>query len=257
MPKPLIIAKNILALLLMKHSRDFVCVPECKTGGSIASRYQSIDLWCMAKSWARPKTIAYEIKISRNDFLRDDKWRTYLDYCSEFYFAAPPGIIDPSELPDEAGLLICSKNAKILYIKKKAPERTVKIPESIFRYILMWRTEICGERSTDHTQYWQDWLRKKSEKRDLGYLVSKTIRKHVNKVDLKNEGLRRENKRLQDTKDVLDKLGFKTHEMDWDTENRLRRRIQEINTGISGNILDTIDVSIDALQKTRKALEGD
>lgn len=248
----MITAKNILDLLLRKYSRGFVCIPECKTGESSSCRI--IDLWCMAKSWANPKTVAYEIKISRNDFLRDDKWRTYLDYCSEFYFAAPPGIIDPSELPDEAGLLVCSKNAKMLYTKKKAPERSVKIPENIFRYILMWRSEICGERSVDHTQYWKDWLKKKSEKRDLGYLVSKTIREHVRKVDLKNNGLRRDNERLQETKTILDKLGFKPYEMDWDKENKLRRRIQEINTGISGNILDTIDVSIDALKRTREAL---
>ncbi len=188
-----ITAKDIFDLLLTKHSREFVCIPECKTGGSMGSRYQTIDLWCMAKSWTKPKTVAYEIKVARNDFLRDDKWRKYLDYCSEFYFAAPPGVIDPSELPDEAGLLVCSKNARMLYTKKKAPERAVKIPDSIFRYILMWRTEICNEHNRDggKVQYWQDWLKKKTDKKTLGYMVAKNIRQHVKKVDLEKSRLRR------------------------------------------------------------------
>lgn len=248
-----ITANNILDLIIKKHSNNFVCIPECKTGET--GRHRSIDLWCMAKSWARPRTIAYEIKVARNDFLRDDKWRSYLDYCSEFYFAAPPGIIDPSELPDEAGLLVSSKNARLLYTKKKAPTRAVKIPENIFRYILMWRVETHGERGVpDHVGYWKDWLKKKSEKRDLGYLVSKTIRQHVQAVDMKNKTLQRENKTLQETKEILDKLGFRPSDMNWDKENRLKRRIQEINTGISVDVLNSIDGAIYALKKTRKAL---
>ncbi|HDO36655.1 MAG TPA: DNA repair protein MmcB-related protein [Nitrospirae bacterium] len=248
-----ITAKNILDLLLTKHSRDFVCVPECKTGET--GRHRSIDLWCMAKSWAKPRTIGYEIKVARSDFVRDNKWRRYLDYSSEFYFAASPGIIDPSELPDEAGLLVCSKNAKMLYTKKKAPERSVEIPESIFRYILMWRTEVCEERrSPSQVAYWRDWLEEKAEKRDLGYSVSRAVRQHVQRVDLENSVLKRENETLQETRSILKKLGFRVGEMAWNGEGKVRQRIQEINTGVSLNLLNSIDTSINALKKTREAL---
>jgi len=142
----------------------------------------------------------------------------------------------------------------MLYTKKKAPQRTVDIPESIFRYILMWRTEICGERNADRTQYWEDWLKKNKKKKELGYLVSRNIREHVREVDLENKRLRREHESLKETREALSRLGFKPYEMDWDQENKLRQRIQEINTGIGRNILTTIDVSIDALKRTREAL---
>ena len=245
-----------LGLLLKKHSKDFVCVPECKTGASLSAKYRTMDLWCMAKSWTKPKTIAYEIKISRNDFLRDDKWRAYLEYCSEFYFAAPPGIIEPSELPFEAGLLVCSKNARLMYTKKKAPERSVKIPESIFRYILKWRANVHRESPADHTQFWQEWLHKKEDKRDLGYSVSRAIRQHVQKVNLENTRLKRENESLQKTKEALDKLGFRLRDMNWDAEDKLKQRIREINTGISMDVLKSIDHAIYALTKTQEALRG-
>jgi hypothetical protein len=49
----------------------------------------------------------FEIKRSRRDFLRDDKWRGYLPFFNYFWFVAPrPGIVLPEDLPDDIGLLI-------------------------------------------------------------------------------------------------------------------------------------------------------
>lgn len=53
----------------------------------------------------RPWT--HEIKISRADFLSDvrsGKWRQYAKFSCRVYFAAPHGLIEPHELPSEAGL---------------------------------------------------------------------------------------------------------------------------------------------------------
>ncbi len=47
----------------------------------------------------------FEIKMTRSDFLSDKKWVNYLTYVNLFYFATLPGIIKPSELPSEVGLL--------------------------------------------------------------------------------------------------------------------------------------------------------
>ena len=44
--------------------------------------------------------IVVEVKSSRTDFLSDNKWRSYLDYCDRFYFAVPedfPGDLLPAE----------------------------------------------------------------------------------------------------------------------------------------------------------------
>jgi hypothetical protein len=88
---------DIIKLLKTKHSED-IFVPECKDGPS-GSSFAMIDAWAMPRSWSHPAVTAYEIKISRSDFVRDNKWQKYLACCNLFYFVAPTGIIDPNELP--------------------------------------------------------------------------------------------------------------------------------------------------------------
>lgn len=246
-------SNQILDLLMKKHSEKFVCVPECKTGSSqYHPGHRVLDLWCMAKSWAKPRTIGYEIKVNRQDFLRDDKWQNYLDYCSEFYFAAPPGVIRTDELPPEVGFLESSKNVKVLYTKKKAPSRSVNIPENIFRYILMWRAVITNERPEfDRVAYWEDWLKKKDEKKELGRNVSmkvaSIVHKKIKRVDRENHRLSRENERLADAKKILEELGIE-HVSSWNLSQKLREKIHEINTGVSGDLLKCMEGAISNMQ---------
>ena len=47
----------------------------------------------------------YEVKMSRGDFVSDKKWNTYVPFFNYFYFATPPGIIKPDELPKDIGIL--------------------------------------------------------------------------------------------------------------------------------------------------------
>ncbi len=51
------------------------------------------------------QTSGYEVKISRSDFVADDKWQEYLPFCNKFYFVCPPDLIKLSELPPETGLI--------------------------------------------------------------------------------------------------------------------------------------------------------
>lgn len=134
-------AKDIILLLAKRHKND-VFVSECKTGSSQYSKTVRFDAWVMKKSWLNPCTIGYEIKVSRSDFTSDTKWQKYLDYCNEFYFVCPDGLIRKEELPKGVGLLWVSRNAKTLYRKRFAETNNIQIPDSIFRYILMSRTTI-------------------------------------------------------------------------------------------------------------------
>lgn len=73
-----------------------------------------LDGWAM-NVWPSNgyKTIAYEIKVSRSDFLRDIKdpgkraWA--LTFTDEFYYVAPRHLISAKELPDDCGLIEVSK----------------------------------------------------------------------------------------------------------------------------------------------------
>lgn len=206
-------ANDILDLLHKKHSVErFVSVDECKTGSTwFSPTCPRLDMWVMARSYANPRFIGYEIKVNRQDFLRDVKWSDYLPYCREFYFVAPAGIIDPTEVPEQAGLLVASKNVKRLMTKKKAPVRDVEIPLSIFLYILMSRTRVVGDmfQTQPKTEIWKDWLKQVKSNKKLGYSLGIEIRKRVDRevkdIKVRNGALVEENNRLQDVKDWLKK----------------------------------------------------
>ena len=77
----------------MMHLDEFAV----RSGGYVD--LATIDL----KTWT---VRGYEVKMSRADFLRDEKWTSYLPNFHFFWFAIPePGIILPEELPDGIGLL--------------------------------------------------------------------------------------------------------------------------------------------------------
>ena len=241
--------KAITELLRDKHAAD-VCVPECKTGPSWGSgECLRMDVWTMARSWANAKTTCYEVKVNRNDFMRDDKWRGYLPYCNAFYFVCPSELITVDEVPAEAGLMWASKNFARLYTKKKAPFRDVEIPEPLWRYILMSRTDVRYERdwsnsdTEDTAAYWKEWLAKKEENREIGHRVARELSKmyheQVTRVSRDNERLEKENKRLQMVEKILDKLDISSYTAS--TESGFIRALKRANIGVPRSIQYALD----------------
>jgi len=150
----------------------------------------------MARSWAHPRFIGFEIKVSRSDFLQDVKWTDYLSYCSEFYFVIPHGIVEPTEVPEQAGLMVGTKNNKRLLIKKKAPVRNVEIPNSILIYILMSRTRIVGDmhQTRPAVEIWKTRLKEFMENKRIGSQISWIIR---NEIEKKMKEIKNENRQLR------------------------------------------------------------
>ena len=228
-----ITANDILKLLDQKYPVEkFLTVPECKIGSTWFKKMCSrFDIWVMARSWAHPRFIGCEIKVSRSDFLNDNKWQNYLPYCSEFYFASPPDIINPGEVPEQAGLMICTKNCKRLITKKKAPVRDIEIPNSILVYILMCRTRITAD-TTSKANLWECRLKEmRAEKqlgRDVAYHIRSLVDKQVKEVRGENAKLKRENKRLQFVKEVMSELGIENEVY----MPRIKRNISEALSGI-------------------------
>jgi len=255
-----IAARQLLDLLAIRHAAD-VFVSECKTGPTIyANRMQKIDAWAMKKSWAHPLAIAYEIKVSRSDFLSDDKWRGYLPYCNAFAFVAPPGVIQKNEVPEEAGLIVCSTNATRLYTKKKAPYRDVPIPDSLYRYVLFSRTRVSTHErdiSEDNAAFWQQWVQGKQELRDLGRRVGKALRKRlteaVDKRDREQHRLALELENLADAKKMLTDLGFAANHTP--NEWQIERKLERIKASVPPQILEAIRSAEGALRTVGRALE--
>lgn len=67
------------------------------------------DVFAVAKSFANARFVIYEIKTSRSDFLHDvnsGKYRDYLPYCCQLYFACPAGVLSKADMPEYCGLII-------------------------------------------------------------------------------------------------------------------------------------------------------
>jgi len=249
-------ALDILKLLKSKHTKDLF-VSGCKTGATWNSNYRILDAWVMRRSWTKPCIIGYEFKISRSDFLADDKWRFYLDYCNEFYFICPYKMISPEEVGENAGLIWVSKTGSRLFMKKKAPHRNVAIPESIFRYILMCRTKIeWGSSYKDEfnivdskREYWQNWLKQKDEDKKLGRCASRKIqqilRDEIEKVIKRNKTLEQQNAEYEDIKKLLSimKIDINSYNPGFAVE----RKLEEIEIGLPRNLQDHIDKAMYSL----------
>lgn len=255
-------AKTILELLRARHSSD-VFVPECKDGPTHYANHLRMDAWVMPRSWAKPECIGYEIKVRRSDFLQDDKWRSYLPLCNSFFFVCPFGVIQPEELPKEAGLLVVSKTGTKLYTKKKAPMRDVQIPEEVFRYVLMCRAKIEAEyRPESQEQYWQSWAAQKREKQDLGHYVSRRLSElateKIYRVETENIKLKAENAAYAELKKILEDAGIDSWSR-WDTKLELQRAIQRklldvVPTDFAAS-LETLSTAIEKVQAEWSALE--
>ena len=104
------IAATIVALLRKRHA-DQIFVEELRGGSGYGGDSESrIDAWAMHPYPSKQNCrVAYAVKVSRSDFLRDIKQplkhRAALNVSNEFYFVAPEGVIKPEELPLFAGLI--------------------------------------------------------------------------------------------------------------------------------------------------------
>lgn len=127
----------MVQLLYAQHSQDYwQCFDELRIGtGYGKDAEQRIDFWAMASIPSqRFRRIAYEIKLSRADFVREimnpRKRARALLYSNEFYFCAPVGIIHADEIPPECGLceVMHEPHGFSLMIRHPAPWRDTMAP---------------------------------------------------------------------------------------------------------------------------------
>ncbi|HUT88713.1 MAG TPA: MmcB family DNA repair protein [Thermoguttaceae bacterium] len=212
----------------------------------------------MKRSWTNPLVTAYEIKSSRTDFVQDNKWHLYLPYCNEFYFVAPPKIIDPQELPAEAGLLVASTNLARLFCRKKAQRRQVDIPEDLWRYVLICRAKVTRDTySREATrEEWQKWLEQRNLDHDLGRRVSrslqKTIAERIHKVESQNLALQEQIKNAEEVRQFLSRIGLTpswcpTYEIERRVKSRIPRNLRPTIKTLDRELLKLVTI-LDGLE---------
>jgi len=219
-----------------------------------------MDAWAMKKSWAHPSFIGYEIKVSRGDFLQDEKWTDYLDYCTQFYFVAPKGVVDIGELPQGIGLIIVASTGTRLYTKRKATPKKIEIEklDGIFRYLLMNRCKIVSStfnqiQRQSQKEFWKHWLENKEVNARFGANVSRNIRKII---DEKIEKVGSENKKLIREIEIYRELHEKLVECGY-VEGELGKVPRYSFSGIQNKIFDIIPLEQRlTIQRAHEALSN-
>lgn len=137
---PALTAREILSFLARLHdnrdSADRWAYIEELSNATGTRGTTRIDAWALnlipSEGLGR---IAYEVKVSRSDFLREikqpTKRRYALLYSNKFYFAAPKGLIQASEIPPECGLVEFGRDGDPYY-RVAAPERDCMPPPWLF-----------------------------------------------------------------------------------------------------------------------------
>lgn len=178
------------------HHKEFF-ITECKNGSTYFPPAQGLlqfDGMAIYKSWTSPKVRIYEIKVSRGDFLRDNKYHLYLQYCHEMYFIVPKGLVKKEEIPENIGLMYYNpENGSIRTVKKALYRGDIEISADMLMYIIMNRLDsdripFYKERCEFARDYIADKKDRKTLGHDLGSKMAKDLQKAYDELDrLKND----------------------------------------------------------------------
>lgn len=176
-------ARDLKIALAKKHRTEFF-LTEVKNGPTMYGGHLQFDAVAIYKSWAHPKIVGYEIKVSRSDFLKDNKYSLYLPYFHEFYFITPTGLVQRQEVENDIGLIWYNPEKGSLTTKKRAVYRNIEIDAAMLLYIIFTRLE--NDRIpfySSQAEYWKDWLNNKIGNQALAWQVKSKLLEEIKKLE--------------------------------------------------------------------------
>lgn len=254
-------ATQAIKILKRRFENDIV-ITECKTGSS----YQGctrMDMVVVKKTWSPVSVLGIEVKVSRSDFLADKKWTDYLQYCTEFYFACPAGLIQPNEITSDVGLIWMTQNRATVKVKPNPTDYRNMKPDALL-YILMWRYGARDGFSTkSDIRYWRELLEEKKCERTLGHAVSKKVARALDEIrehQRENARLREQIKTIEHYIPILQELGlFKSYYSEFvdDARQRIAAAIErKVLEGGFSNLTKAIDQLMALNTDIQKLIQG-
>jgi len=211
--------------LRRKHSKDSVFT-EVICGAAGSAR---IDFMALRKSWAKPNIAAYEIKVSRGDFLADHKWENYLPFCHTFYFACPANIIHADEVTPPAGLVYITPQSTRCV--KSAIHRPHEMSWQALYHLLMSRAGVDHPGRTPEREQradeWHDWMKNNKSFKDLGWELRQHISAKTKKLTEKEKVIAEASIQFEESqkaREILKPL----MEYSWEWEEALPLVVQEV-----------------------------
>jgi hypothetical protein len=273
MVMPKVRATDIKKALAQYHSnpQKYTIFFEVKNGPTWTARRGDLlilDALAIKKSWAKPCFTGYEIKVSRSDFLQDDKWTGYLDYCHKFYFVCPKGMIPRDEieaLDENVGLMYYSLDYQNcgLHTMKAPVLRNTEVPFEMLYYIIMSKLEpdrypfFSGKK-----KYFKKWLENKQDNKNLGLTINGKIGETIVEQENTNEELKRKLERFEGKEEIIDDVfhyldlkgllrGWGTKELEDDWKEKLD---EMLGSSLAGHEKYKVEAVIDAAEKLKKII---
>nr|WP_314462685.1 MmcB family DNA repair protein [uncultured Clostridium sp.] len=245
-----------LALKNMHMSRSSYFITECKNGSTYFPPAQGLlkfDGLAITKSYTKPNIIGYEIKVSRGDFKQDGKWHLYLQYCNEFYFVVPTGLVKKEELPDNVGLIYYNPENKTLRTVKKALYRQIETPVGVYEYIIYSRLDedripFYNERA----DYARDYLADKTDKKYIGDKLGTKLAKDLEEAHKRLFNLEHTEKELEMWKAVEGVLREANIIGYWSRDKETA--VKRLKEAISGSYPKELDEVIRSMEYDLKVL---
>lgn len=239
---------------------------ECKTGSTYFPPAQGLlkfDGLAITKSYTQPNIIGYEIKVSRSDFKQDNKWHLYLQYCNEFYFVVPKGLVKKEELPDNVGLIYYNPDTQALRTAKKALYRQIEEPVGIYKYIVFSKLE--EDRLPfyeDKAEYAVDYLKDRTAKKYIGSTLGSQMAKDLEEAYKRLEAVKNKEESVERWKKVEkllrkhDLLGWSW----WKDDSWLEDLEQALNSSYPKELeftLDALKREVNRLEKLKEECNAD
>lgn len=246
-----------LALRDMHLSRSSYFITECKTCSTYFPDPQGLlkfDGLAITKSYTKPCIIGYEIKVSRNDFKQDNKWHLYLQYCNEFFFVVPTGLIKKEELPDNVGLIYYNPDTKALRTVKKALYRQIEEPVGVYKYIIFSKLE--EDRLPfyeDKAEYARAYLEDQKDKKYIGHTLGSKMAKDLEEAYKRLEAVRHKEADIERWEKV-EKLLRKHDLLGW-SWYRDDSWLDDLEKALSSSYPNELEFTLDALKREVNRLE--
>ncbi len=201
------IRADMIKLALSKRHRGDSFFTEVKNGPThVTHELLIMDAVAFKKSWANPCIMGYEIKVSRNDFLGDDKWRGYLPYCNEFSFVCPKGMIELNEIPDDVGLIYYNPDKETLYTRRRAAYKDIETPVGMLMYLIMRWDGQKHPFFTTEREYFEALWADERDRKELGRFVATETQEYIRSLEKQIKEYEITKYRYESDVEVMDKL---------------------------------------------------
>jgi hypothetical protein len=193
-------AEEVKRALAARHKNDLFFT-EVKDGPTqTVNHHSKVDALAIRLSWTQFNITGYEVKVSRSDFLRDEKWRAYLPMCNQLYWVVLDGVCDELEIPECCGL-IRYRNGRLSVIKK-APSRDIEPPVDMYKYLMfnyigaLQKREATTSRTdrllpSEKQEVFEAYLKDKIKAREVGYKTGCKLAQKLRDAEYEIENLKR------------------------------------------------------------------